>query len=322
MQTSPLQNHIIWLKRALKNAWHSLLRNKLLSFATILIIALMLFVFNLILALSYASDSIITNVGKKLDISVEMQNGVENYSIQAFVNNIENNPNIKEVTFISKEEALANFGSNYPNVISFLNHHQLENPLPNTVRIVTDDVANNNAVIELLKGPQFSNLINQEKLIKNIEQKDRNEKILNITLSIKRLSIWLIVIFALVGLTIIFNSISINIHNHKKEINIMKLVGAKFSFIRSGFIFEGIGFAVTALVISLIFSKLILAYITRNLFEVISNDTLMSGLNAILIHFEDRFWITFSWQLLATAAAGLVSSYLAIELYLRGKHSF
>ena len=322
MQESSLKLHLSWLKRALKNAWHSLLRNKILSIATILIIALMLFVFNLVLALSYASDSVIANVGEKLDISVEMRSGVENYSIQAFTETLRKNPHVKEVVYVSKTDALTKFGAKYPNVISFLEFNKLENPLPDTVRIVTKDIADNNAVIEFLEGPQFANLVNQEKLMKNLEQKDRNEKILNITLSIKRISFWLIIIFALVGLMIIFNSININIHSHEKEINVMKLVGAKFNFIRGGFIFEGIGFAVTALVISLIFSRLILAYLARNLVTVISNETLMSGLNSILLHFEDNFWATFAWQLVVVTIAGFLSSYLAIELYLRKHHAF
>lgn len=322
MQESPLKLQFTWLKRASKNAWHSILRNKFLSVATILIISLMLFVFNLVLAMSFASDSVIANVGEKLDISVEIQNGVENYSIQAFTKTLSEHPNIKDVVYISKTDALAKFGSKYPNVISFLEHHSLENPLPDTVRIVSTDVADNNLVIEFLENPRFATIVNQEKLMKNVEQKDRNAKILSITLSIKRLSLWLIIIFALVGLMIVFNSININIHNHEKEINVMKLVGAKYNFIRGGFLFEGVCFAVIALIISLIFSRLILAYLARNLVAVISNETLMAGLNSILLHFEDNFWLTFGWQLLATVIAGLLSSYLAIELYLRKHHSF
>lgn len=322
MQENFLKLQLTWIKRASKNAWHNLLRNKLLSVATILIIALMLFVFNLILALSYASDSVITNVGEKLDISIEMQSGTETYQIQSFVKTLERNPDIKDVVYISKTEALGKFGSKYPNIISFLDHHKLENPLPDVVRIVTADVSRNNAVIDFLEGSQFSSLINQEKLMTNFEQKDRNEKILNITRSIKRISFWLILIFAIVGLMIIFNSININIHTHSKEIHIMQLVGAKHGFIRSGFILEGIAFAVVALVISLLFSRVILAYLTRNLVGVISNETLMAGLNSILVHFEDRFFLTFSWQLLATVIAGVISSYLAIELYLRKQSSF
>ncbi len=322
MRENPLKLQLTWLRRALKNAWHSLLRNKILSVATILIIALMLFVFNLVLAMSYASDSVIANVGSKLDISVEMQRGVENYSVQTFIKDLKMHPNVKEVVYISKTDALARFGSKYPNVISFLEHHSLENPLPDTVRVVSTDVSDNNLVIEFLENPRFANVVNQEKLIKDVEQKDRNAKILSITLSIKRLSLWLIVIFALVGLMIIFNSININIHSHEKEINVMKLVGANYNFIRGGFLFEGVGFAVTALVISLIFSRLILAYLARNLVAVITNETLMAGLNSVLLHFEDNFWTTFGWQLLATVIAGLLSSYLAIELYLRKHHSF
>lgn len=322
MRENGLTLQWVWLKRAFKNAWQSVLRNKILSLATILIIALMLFVFNLILALSFASDSVIANVGEKLDISLELQSGLDNYAIQTFADTLRRNPDIKEVVVVTKADALAKFGSKYPNVISFLDHYQLANPLPDTVRIVTNDIADNNKVIDFLSGPQFSTIVNQEKLMKNEEQKDRNEKILGITRSIQNVSFWLILIFSLVGLTIIFNSININIHSHEKEINIMKLVGAKYNFIRSGFIFEGIGYAVSALIISMVLSRLILATLARNLAGVISNETLMAGLNSILLQFEDRFWFTFSWQFLVIALAGFASSYLAIELYLRKTHTF
>lgn len=322
MLEGSLKLQTIWLRRALKNGWHSLLRNKILSVATILIIALMLFVFNLILALSFASDSIIFNVGQKLDISVEMQSGVENYTIQAFSETLRKNPHVKEVTYISKTDALGKFGTKYPNVLSFLDHYSLDNPLPDTVRIVTNDVSDNNAVIDFLEGPQFSAIVNQEKLSKDVEQKDRNEKILGITRSIRSVSFWLTIVFALVGVMIIFNSININVHTHEKEIQIMKLVGASYPFIRSGFIFEGIGFSLAALVLSLFFSRLVLAYLARGLAAIITNESLMAGLNSILLHFEDHFFITFFWQLLVIGLAGFLSSYLAIELYLRKNQAF
>lgn len=313
---------VTFLKRASLGAWQNFLRNKLLNGATILIIALMLFVFNLVLALSFASDSIIETVGEKLDISIEMKAGVENYSIQSFIQTLERNPLVKETVFISQEEALGKFGSKYPNVISFLEYNKLSNPLPNVVRVVSQGVDSNNELINFLERPQFAELINQEKLITNLDQKERNAKILSITRSIQRVSFWLILIFALVGLMIIFNSININVHTQKDEVNIMKLVGAKYNFIRSGYMIEGVILAVSALFISLLFARLILAYLARNLAGVITNETLISGLNAILVHFQDRFWLTFGWQLLLTIAAGLVSSYLAIELYLRKEHSF
>jgi len=298
------------------------MRNKLLMMATVFIIALMLFVFNLILALSFASDSVIENVEEKLDINIEIVDGAESYSVEAFIKTLKSNPKIKEVVYISKDEALKKFGNKYPNVITFLDRNNLDNPLPDSLRVVTQSLADNNKIIAFLEEPQFSSLVDQEKLLKNAEQKQRNEKILAITTSIKNTSLWLILIFALVGVMIIFNSINIKIHTHEKEIQIMKLVGAKYSFIRAGFVMEGIIFALLALVISLIFSRLVLAYLASNLVTIIDNETLMAGLNAILVHFQDQFWMTLVWQFLATLVAGFLSSYLAIELYLRRAHNF
>ncbi len=320
MLRGKLKKQFIWIKRVLRNAWHSFMRNKILSIATILIISLMLFVFNLVLALSYATDSVITNVGEKLDVSVEINPEVENYTIQTFTETLRKNSDIKEVIYISKEEALSRFGSKYPNVISFLDHHKLQNPLPDVVRIVSADIANNNSIIAYLEQPEFERIVNQQKLKLNLEQKSRNEKILNITTFIKKTGIWLNIIFALVAVLIIFNSININIHTHKNEIRIMKLVGAKRSFIRAGFIFEGIFIAVIALLISVGFAKLVLSYLATNLVGIISNENLLAGMNAILLHFQDKFWLTLGWQLLAAIGAGVLSSYLAIELYLRKKH--
>lgn len=322
MLRGKFKKHLIWIKRVLINAWHSLMRNKLLSLATILIISLMLFVFNLVLALSYATESVITNVGEKLDISIEINPDIENYTIQTFTETLSKNPDIKEVVYVSKEEALERFGSKYPNVISFLDYHDLQNPLPDVVRIVSADIAYNNNIISYLEQPEFERIVNQQKLKLNLEQKSRNEKILNITSFIKKGGIWLNVIFALVSILIIFNSININIHTHKNEIRIMTLVGAKQSFIRAGFIFEGIFLAVTALLISVGMSKLVLGHLATNLVGIVSNESLLAGMNAILLHFQDRFWFTLGWQILAAIAAGVFSSYLAIELYLRKKRTF
>lgn len=316
------QKRLIWLERITKNGWHNLMRNKILTVATTLIIALMFFVFNLILALSFASDSVILSVGRKVDIRVEMLPDVENYTIQNFVNRLREMPDVNEVIFISKEEALSSFGSKYPNVISFLDNNGLKNPLPNVIRIIGRDISANNRIIRFLENPQFSYTVNQQKLKSDTEQKTRNEKILNITQFIKRIGLWLNMVFAIVAILIIFNSINLSIHTHRHEINIMRLVGAKKSFIRGGYLLEGMMYAVFALILSTILSRLTLLYLSKNLIGVISNESLLVGLDSILLHFDDHFWLTFSWQLFGVVLVGLFSSFLAIELYLKKRFSF
>jgi len=316
------ERRFIWLKRGSLTAWQNLMRNKILSAATVFVIALMFFVFNLVLAISVATESVIHRVGEKVDISVEIQAGVENYTIQTLVDNLKNQTNVKDVVYISQTDALKRFGSKYPHVISFLDHNKLDNPLPNIVRIISTDVSNNNKIIQHLEKPEFSRIVNQEKLKANTEQKSRNEKILDITRFIKRSGLWLNIIFAFVAILIVFNSININIYAHQKEIHIMKLVGAKHSFIRSGFVFEGIYYAVLALIISSVLSKVTLSYLAKKLLGIITDESILSGLNAILLQFEDKFFSTFASQLLIAIFVGVVSSYLAIELYLRKRQSF
>ncbi|MBN2096511.1 hypothetical protein JW752_03905 [Candidatus Peregrinibacteria bacterium] len=308
--------------RMLKNGWHNLMRNKLLTVATTLIIALMFFVFNLILALSYASDSVIQAVGKKVDIRVEILPGVENYSIQTLVNRLRQSPDVSDVIYISKAEALQSFGQKYPNVIAFLERNSLQNPLPDVVRIVGRDVGANDRIIAFLENNEFSRIVNQEKVKSDTEQKSRNEKILNITQFIRGIGFWLNLIFAVVAVLIILNSINLSIHTHRHEINIMRLVGANTGYIRGGFLFEGVMYAVFALLLSTILSQLTLLYLSKNLLGVISNESLLVGLDAILLHFEDNFWFTFGWQFVGVVLVGLVSSFMAIELYLRKRFSF
>ncbi len=316
------ERRLIWLERVFKNGWQNLMRNKLLTIATTLIIALMFFVFNLVLALSFASDSVILSLGRKVDIRAEVLPQVADYTIKTLVNELKERPDISEVVFISREEALRNFGSKYPNVIAFLNNNQLKNPLPNVIRIVGRDVEDNNAIINTLEEDRYARIINQQKLQNDVDQKSRNEKILNITHFIKKIGVWLNLVFALVAILIIFNSININIHTHRHEINIMQLVGANKNFIRGGHLLEGVFYALMALILSMIFSRITLLYLSKNLIGVITNESLLVGLNAILLHFEDHFWLTFTWQFAGAIFAGLFSSFLAIELYLRRKFTF
>lgn len=319
---SKFEKQIIWLERVIKNGWLNLMRNKILTIATTLIIALMFFVFNLILAMSFASDSVILSIGKKVDIRVEILSDVETYTIQNIANQIKSMPDVSDVKFISKEDALKSFGSKYPNVITFLDNNSLKNPLPNVLRIVSKDISVNNKIIKFLEDKKFSRIVNQKKLKNDLEQKSRNEKILNITQFIKGAGLWLNIIFIIVAILIIFNSININIHTHRHEINIMRLVGANKNFVRGGHLFEGVVYAVAALILSIVLSRLTLLYLSKNLISIISNESLLVGLNAILLHFEDHFFITFVWQFFGAIFAGLFSSFLAIELYLRKKFSF
>ncbi|MBI5411610.1 hypothetical protein HZA43_00350 [Candidatus Peregrinibacteria bacterium] len=308
---------LVFLWRVIKSGAINWWRNKPLAIATTLIIALIFFVFNLMLALNLAADSVLLSVGKKIDIRVEIQKEVEDYTKQNLVRELKTLPGAADVIFVSKEDALQRMGSKYPNILTFLDRNKLQNPLPDVIRIVARRIEDNAAIIAFLEKPEYAKIIAQEKLKSDPEEQNRQEKILNVTHFLKRMGGALNITFALVVILIIFNSINLNVHAHRKEIMIMQLVGARLRFIRGGALFEGVLYAVSGLFISLLLSRLTVMYLTRNLLGLITNENLLMGLNAILIHFGDYFWLTLLWQGVAAIAVGLLSSFLAIEIYLK-----
>ncbi len=95
--------------------------------------------------------------------------------------------------------------------------------------------------------------------IENVESVENNREIISIIEDLKdgvrTISIWIIVAFALVSLFIISNTIKLTVHNRRKEINIMKYVGATDSYIRGPFIMEGILLGIVSALIAFFISR-------------------------------------------------------------------
>ncbi len=91
-----------------------------------------------------------------------------------------------------------------------------------------EDVENSSDLVEVING------------IKNV---------------VKNVSVWIIVIFALISLFIISNTIKLTVHNRRKEINIMKYVGATDSYIKGPFIMEGMLVGVMSAVVAFFISQ-------------------------------------------------------------------
>lgn len=74
--------------------------------------------------------------------------------------------------------------------------------------------------------------------------------------TVKTFSVWIIVIFAIISLFIISNTIKLTVHNRRKEINIMKYVGATDSYIRGPFIMEGMLVGIVSAVVAFFISRI------------------------------------------------------------------
>ena len=141
---------------------------------------------------------------------------------------------------------------------------------------------------------------------------DTVQKLLNIANGIRIASIVILVLLVLISVFIISNTIKLTVHARRKEISIMKYVGATNSFIRWPFIVEGIIIGVIAGLISLLIMGGLYNLVTEKLMETSFKDII--GIS--LLGFRDMFTMIISVYSILGIGIGVVGSSISMKKYL------
>lgn len=147
-------------------------------------------------------------------------------------------PHVDEVNYISKQEALTTLRGELKNksIVEELNF----NPLPNSFEVKADDAANLAGIRaavypEGAKGKPFSPVISKE-----FDRTPASEKIEQVTSALKIVLTVITVLLVLASLMLIGNTIRLSIYTRRREVEVMRLVGATRWFIRWPFMIEGV----------------------------------------------------------------------------------
>jgi len=227
------------LGRHTREGFLNLFRNGWMSFASAMSIAISLFILGAFILLSLNVNYLTTQLESEVEISVFLTstNTVgQNAGVEGEILKISG---IKDITFVSKEDGLMQLkkkmGKENAEIIELYDGDA--NPLPDkfVVRAVdANDVANIASRIEA---------INEGKSVPPIASvewgQDFVEKLLDITKVIRNIGIVLVLGLTVTAMFLISNTIKLTIVNRKREIAIMKLVGATNYFIRFPFFIEG-----------------------------------------------------------------------------------
>jgi cell division transport system permease protein len=227
------------LGRHTREGFLNLFRNGWMSFASAMSIAISLFILGAFILLSLNVNFLTSQLESEVEISVFLTstNTVgQNAGVEGEILKI---AGIKEVTFVSKEDGLVQLkkkmGKENAEIIELYDGDA--NPLPDkfVVRAIdANDVANIASRIEA---------INEGKSVPPIASvewgQDFVEKLLDITKVIRNIGIVLVLGLTVTAMFLISNTIKLTIVNRKREIAIMKLVGATNYFIRFPFFIEG-----------------------------------------------------------------------------------
>lgn len=299
---------LLSLVRVMKFSFQDIARNIWLSLVTIIILVLALFSINMLLTVTVISDSAITVIKEKIDINLFLKSDAKEDSIIALRTKILDLPKVKEVNYISKAEALESFRINHKNDPEILEalRELGKNPLTPSLVITPKNV------------DEYEDLILSLNKIEDDIIESRNfddhklmlTKINNISAKVKEVGFFISSIFIAISILVVFNAIRVAIYTHRKEIAIMKLVGASNAFIKSPFLVSSVIYALigSLLVMVIFYPFLSLLQPYLEAFFVDYNLNLVT-------YFNQNFIAIFGLQFLGASAINIIASLIAVGKY-------
>lgn len=297
---------LIALRASFANMW----RNKFLTIATILVMAILIFIFNIILAVNFVAKSALDELTHKVDVVVYLKDDVEYYQVQQMIKELRELKGITNVGYTSKADALEIVAKTHPKTAEFLERYGVDNPLPPSINITTERPELHVMV------QQFLNQEKYRKLLANVISEGGQQaaatqavsrNLINLSQATNQIIFWVFAIFIIGAILIISNAIQLTIYNRQREIFIMRLVGATHNFIRLPFLIEGLFYGLISMLVA---SILLYLLATQIQIAQVSIPEYLSNIPILKIFFIELGLAT---------AAGILCSYIAVYRYLRTK---
>ena len=235
-------------KYLVKQGFSNFKENRIMSVASIGVVVSCLVIVGVCGLLAININSFATFLGDQNEIIVYLHDDASESEIDAIDDFIKNNDNIASYNYVSKEEALKEQMAYLGEYGDLLESYQGdENPLPASFRCKVKNLA------------QIQQTSDQLEQLEGVELMSTPTELAGVLITIKNATYYggfaVLAILVFVSIVVISNTIRLTVFARRKEINIMKFVGATNSFIRLPFIVEGliigtIGSVVTFAVLS------------------------------------------------------------------------
>lgn len=215
--------------RHLLESLKSLKRNGWMTVASATAVAISLTLLGIFLALIMNATKLAVDIENNVDISVLVDIGTNQEDIDKLKKELEDLPNVKSVEFSSKDEELKKLEESMGSVWSMFEGDS--NPLYD------------NFIVKAKNPQTIKKVAKQAAKLKNVHRADygglASDKILKITKGMRTWGLGAAILLVFVAVFLISNTIRITIMSRQREIQIMRLVGAKNGYIRWPFFLEG-----------------------------------------------------------------------------------
>ena len=290
----------------ISEGFRNFLKNKKSTGASLMIMCATMLIFGLFFLIGENVNHMVKEVESEQGMQVYMYKDATEEQIEKLGNEIKNLDYVAKVTFVSKEEALDSIKKSWGDKGDKLlkAYEGDKNPLGVSYIVTLTDLTKKDDV-----KAQIDNLEN----VKEITIKDKvMEALINVANGIRIISGIILILLIVISIFIIANTIKLTVHARRKEISIMKYVGATNGFIRWPFIVEGVIIGIVSAIISI----LILGVSYNFVVGKILTSTIATQIGISLLTFSDVFALVITVYLALGIGIGILGSVISMRKYL------
>lgn len=282
----------------------NVLKNKKSTGASLMIMCATMLIFGLFFLIGENVNHMVAEVESQQGMQVFLVKDATEDQIKELGEKIKSIEHVNKVEFVSKEDALNVMKEKLKDKQKVLEGYAQNNPFSASY-VVT--------LTKLEKSEEVKTQIEKFDNIKNIEMRDKTiSALISLANGIRIVSGVILVLLIVISIFIIANTIKLTVHSRRKEISIMKYVGATNNFIRWPFIVEGIIIGIIAALISI----LILGLGYNFAIEKIQTSALTNVISFSLLTFSDMFGLVITVYLLLGSVIGVLGSVISMRKYL------
>lgn len=289
--------------QGVKSIW----KNRMMTFASFCIMMVSLLMVGMSVLFSINLTKIISGIEGKSEVVVQIKDDTDDKGIKQLEKDLKSVPNINKVDFYSKEEAWENMLKDMTEEEKSFFQYADDNPLPDTYKITIKDIK------------KMSETTAQIETFENVQSTKSPTAFADVLISLRRVvtfvSAAITLALVIVCLIIISNTTRSSVYARRKEINIMKYVGATNSFIRIPFFVEGMVVGILAAICALFLTRF--AY--DGIYSILNDDFQLLRVLGVksLYSFKDMFWYVAGAYVLAGAFIGAVGTSISTGKHLK-----
>ena len=292
----------------ISEGFQNVLKNKKSTSASLVIMCLTMFVFGVCIILSENINNIMNQLEVQQPMQVFIEKEATESQIEELGEQIRKINAVSSIDFVSKEEALET------------NIETLKGEGSNTKIVEGWRSANPfraSYVVRLTDLKESKNVESQISGLANVSSVQMKSKLIDVLIKIswwlKVITVGVIVIFIAISTFIIVYTIKLTVYARRREISIMKYVGATNSFIRWPFIVEGIIIGVIAAFIAV----LLIGFLYNLLYNKLALGMGETEIQIKLLTFSQMFNVIITMYLILGVGIGSIGSIISMRKYLK-----